>query len=64
MKTVTWSFISIIITFSVAWVITGDIQTSVAISFISRAIKILIYYAHERVWHKQYKAQKKAAKLK
>jgi len=38
-------------TLAVAWSITGQIQLAAAISVIDTAIKIAMFYAHERAWN-------------
>ena len=62
-KTVTWAIISMSITIAIAWLITGDWRIAGAIGLADRAIKMGVYYAHERYWHKKYKSQKSAKKI-
>ena len=58
-KTVSWTLISMTITFFVVFAFTGDWGTALAISPTERIIKVVLYYPHERWWHKRYKIQKK-----
>ncbi|MBM4320364.1 MAG: DUF2061 domain-containing protein [Deltaproteobacteria bacterium] len=41
----------LVTTLAVAWSITGQIQLAAAISVIDTAIKIAMFYAHERAWN-------------
>ena len=50
-KSVTWRAIAIIITFVVAYGITGEVAYSFGISLISNFIKLGLYYIHERGWN-------------
>ena len=61
-KTVSWTLISVTITFLVVWIVTGSWEWGAAASFTERIIKIILYYPHERYWHKKYKALKKVLK--
>jgi uncharacterized membrane protein len=57
-KTVSWAFISVLITIIVGWAITNNIYYGLGIGLIDRLIKMIIYYSHERVWHGKYKMAK------
>lgn len=58
-KTVTWSIISVTITTIIAWLITGSVAFGVTIGIADRLIKMLVYFVHERFWHKKYKTAKR-----
>lgn len=58
MKTITWAIISVIITSLIGWAVTGSIFIGLGIGITDRVIKMGIYYAHERFWHKKYKVAK------
>jgi uncharacterized membrane protein len=49
-KALSWRFLATIITFSVAWLITGALAGAVAIGLADTMVKLGIYYAHERAW--------------
>jgi len=49
-KALSWRFLATIITFSVAWLITGALAGAVAIGLTDTIVKLGIYYAHERAW--------------
>lgn len=59
-KTITWTVISFLVTASVGWIVTGDIFIGLTVGAADRLIKMFLYYYHERMWHKKYKAAKKA----
>lgn len=49
-KAMSWRFLATLITFSVAWLLTGEIDKAVTIGFIDTLIKLAVYYYHERMW--------------
>lgn len=51
-KTVTWRVIGTIDTMLLAWVISGDPITGLKVGGIEVFTKMILYYLHERVWHK------------
>lgn len=51
-KAISWTIIDNIATISVAYIFTRQIAISFGIAIISNTIEILLYYLHERAWHK------------
>jgi uncharacterized membrane protein len=51
-KAVSWRITGTIDTFIVSWLITGQILLAGSIASIEIMTKILLYWAHERVWNK------------
>lgn len=51
-KTVTWRVIGTIDTTMLAWLIAGDPMIGLQIGGIEMVTKMLLYYFHERIWHK------------
>ena len=49
-KALSWRFLATIITFCVAWFITGTLAGALAIGLADTLVKLGIYYAHERAW--------------
>ncbi len=49
-KALSWRFIATLVTFSVAWLITGKLAFAVEIGIIDTLIKLGAYYFHERLW--------------
>jgi uncharacterized membrane protein len=52
LKGISWRFFATVTTMTIAWYITGTLQTALEIGFIEFFIKIGIYYLHERIWAK------------
>ena len=42
--------ISLLITISIGWFLTGDFQLGLSIGAIDTVIKLFIYYSHESIW--------------
>ncbi len=51
-KTFTWRITATITTTLIAWIISGDPSTGLAIGGIEFFVKMPIYYFHERAWYK------------
>lgn len=49
-KTISWRIIGSIDTLIIAWFITGDIISGLKISSFELITKMILYYAHERIW--------------
>ena len=49
-KALSWRFLATVITFCVAWVITGRVAGALIIGLADTLVKLGIYYAHERAW--------------
>lgn len=49
-KAVSWRFIATIITFTIAWLITGKLTIATEIGTFDTLIKLGAYYFHERTW--------------
>jgi uncharacterized membrane protein len=48
----TWRLLATVITFSVAWVVTGQVIFAVEIGVADTLIKLCVYYSHERFWNR------------
>ncbi len=51
-KAVTWRAGGIVVTFAVAWLLTGEAALSIGIRLLDSTVKIGVYYAHERLWNR------------
>lgn len=51
-KTISWRFIGSLDTFTLAWLISGDLSLGIQISSYEVITKLILYYIHERVWFK------------
>ena len=49
-KAISWRVVALIVTFSVVWVVTGEVAFAVAAGLLDAAFKIGLYYLHERAW--------------
>ena len=51
LKTISWRIIGTIDTVLISWVLTGQIETALAIGSVELVTKMILYFAHERVWN-------------
>ena len=58
-KTITWRLIASITTFSLVYLVTGDIEKATGLMAVEIVIKLLLYYVHERAWFKYGKLGRK-----
>ena len=49
-KTFSWRFLATTTTFIISWIITGSVLVGAGIATIEFWAKLVLYYAHERVW--------------
>mgnify|MGYP005657648185 FL=1 len=50
LKALSWRVVATTTTAIIAWFITGDVATAIAIGSIEFVAKFFIYYGHERAW--------------
>ena len=50
LKTFSWRFLAAATTFATSWVVTGSAVLGAGIAAIEFWAKLVLYYAHERVW--------------
>ena len=50
MKAVSWRATGTVDTICISFLVTGEIKLAVSIGAIELLTKILLYYAHERIW--------------
>ena len=50
LKALSWRVLATTTTAVIAWFITGDLSTAMAIGSIEFIAKFFIYYGHERMW--------------
>lgn len=58
LKTISWRIIASIITFLIAWLITGNVNVAIGIGAIEVILKMVAYYGHERFWFKRIRFRK------
>ena len=49
-KTITWRVIGTLDTLIISWIITGKLATGLKIGIAELLTKMILYYAHERIW--------------
>jgi uncharacterized membrane protein len=52
LKSISWRILGSIITFIIAWFSSGELKIGLSISVFDFIFKLILYYAHERLWHK------------
>jgi len=50
MKALSWRVIATLVTFTVAWIVTGELKFAAEIGLADTIIKLGGYYLHERTW--------------
>ena len=51
-KALTWRVVATSITACIAWAVTGEVRFGAFIGGLDALIKLVSYYAHERVWNR------------
>jgi len=51
-KAITWRLFSTLWTIVLGWVLLGDLWSGTKISLVESVIQLVLYYFHERVWHR------------
>ena len=51
-KAITWRAGGTVVTFAVAWFITGNLSFSAKIGLLDTIVKIGVFYFHERLWNR------------
>ena len=54
-KTITWRITGTIDTMLIGWFVTGSLEVGAMIGGIEVITKMILYYAHERVWYNHVK---------
>ena len=51
-KAVTWRAGGTVVTFMVVWIVAGELSLAAQIGILDTAIKIGVFYVHERFWNR------------
>lgn len=51
-KAISWRIVGTLDTILVAWFLTGEVKTALAIGSVEVITKMLLYFGHERIWNK------------
>jgi uncharacterized membrane protein len=57
-KSISYRILSVIITFSISWMLTGNLTIAGSIASIDAVIKFVVYFMHERAWGKLFRILK------
>lgn len=50
-KTISWRIVGTIDTVLISWVLTGEVETALAIGSVELVTKMILYFGHERIWN-------------
>ena len=51
LKTVSWRIVGTVDTIVISWLLTGEIETALAIGSVELVTKMILYFGHERLWN-------------
>lgn len=51
LKTISWRTIGTLDTIGISWVLTGKVETALAIGSVELVTKMILYFGHERLWN-------------
>jgi len=51
-KAITWRAGGTIVTFTVAWILTKELELAARIGILDTIVKIGAFYSHERIWNR------------
>lgn len=51
LKTISWRIVGTIDTIIISWILTGQIETALAIGSVELVTKMILYFGHERIWN-------------
>ena len=51
-KTITWRVIAVLVTMIAVYLYNKDIKESLIVSLSANAVKMVLYYLHERFWNR------------
>ncbi|GHA26572.1 hypothetical protein GCM10007103_04930 [Salinimicrobium marinum] len=51
-KTISWRIVGTLDTIGISWLLTGEVETALAIGSVELVTKMILYFGHERLWNK------------
>lgn len=51
LKTISWRVVGTMDTIIISWILTGQIETALAIGSVELVTKMILYFGHERIWN-------------
>ena len=62
-KTITFAILHFSVAFSVAYILTGSIGVSSAVALVEPIVNTVVFYFHEKAWHRYEKNKSEKQKL-
>ncbi len=62
LKAITWRVLATLVTILVVYFVTKKVALALGVGFVDAAIKMFVYYAHERVWDRTRFGRRKGIK--
>ena len=50
-KALTWRALASLATFTISFVVTGDLTAATGIASVQVVVNLILYYIHERIWN-------------
>ena len=50
-KAITWRVLASLVTFTITFIATGNIEIGIGVGVFDMVIKLVLYYFHERLWY-------------
>ena len=51
-KSVSWRVVGTLDTIGISWILTGEVDTALAIGSVELVTKMILYFGHERIWNR------------
>ena len=51
LKTFSWRIVGTLDTILISWILTGEVETALAIGSVELVTKMILYFGHERIWN-------------
>ncbi|MDX1760705.1 MAG: DUF2061 domain-containing protein [Christiangramia sp.] len=51
LKTFSWRIVGTLDTILISWILTGKVETALAIGSVELVTKMILYFGHERIWN-------------
>lgn len=51
LKAISWRIVGTMDTIFISWILTGEIETALAIGSVELVTKMILYFGHERLWN-------------
>ncbi len=51
LKAISWRIVGTVDTIAISWILTGQVETALAIGSVELVTKMILYFGHERIWN-------------